>query len=230
MKTKLPTISDKDFTSKVLEATLNLTQAVTGIAVSNRKDFVLSGSRIFQSAINRNFLQTLKSEWDSYKQKGRIEGDYEGTEQHHACFQEMLDFLDNDLPDKIRFGFMKKIFLTASTEEVLDRDSVLPQQYMRICRSLSSGEVIVLTATFKIYKSGEWKADTQSAVIWLEKVARVSGLKHIELVGLHERSLMDKALLTPRQAGDKSGIVEGKYCRLTKLAIDIYSFIEAYEA
>lgn len=229
MGTELPAISDKNFTSKILDTTLNLTQAITGIAVSKKGDFILSASRIFQSVINRNFLQTLKSEWDSYKKRGRIKDDYEETEQHHACLQEMLNFLDNDYPDKKRFEFIKKIFFIASTEKVTDRDSILPQQYMRICRSLTSGEVIVLTGTFKIYKSGEWNVKVRGAVSWLEKVAHVSGLKHIELVEFHERGLMEKALLTPRRGGDNSGIIAGENCRLTKLALELHSFIEAYE-
>jgi hypothetical protein len=230
METKLPAISDKDFTSKMLGAILNLSQAVTGIAVSNRNDFVLSGSRIFQSAINRNFYQTLKSEWDSYKQKGRIKDDYEGTEQHHACLQELFDFLDNDLPDKTRFEFMKKIFLVTSTEEGLDRDSILPQQYMRICRNFKSGEILVLTGVYKMAKQGSWNPNNRSAVNWLKVVAGISGLEHNDLVSAYEKKLIENGLITPRTLADRSGIEPGKYNRLTPLGYELCRFVETYDA
>jgi hypothetical protein len=229
MKTKLPAISDKHFTSKMLEAILTLSEGLTGIAVSNKEDFILSGSRLFQSAINRNFYHTLKSEWDSYKQKGRIKDDYEGTEQHHACLQEMLDFLDSDLPDRTRFEFMKKIFLVASTEKTLDRDSILPQQYMRICRSLKSGEILVLVGVYKMVKQGSWNPKNSSAVNWLKDVACISGLEHNDLVSVYEKKLIENVLITPRTLADSSGIETGKYNRLTPLGYELCRFVEAYD-
>jgi len=229
METNLPAISDKNYTSKMLEAILTLSEGLTGIAVSNKKDFILSGSRIFQSAINRNFYQTLKSEWDSYKQKGRIKGDYEGTEQHHACLQEMLDFLDSDLPDKTRFEFMKEIFLVASTEEVLDRDSILPQQYMRICRNLKSGEILVLFGAYQMVKQESWDTGDLKRTSWLKNVAKISGLEHNDLVSVYEQKLIENGLITPSYSEGRK-ITLGEYNRLTSLGYELCRFVETYDA
>ena len=37
----------------------------------------------------------------------------------------MLDFLDRDIPDEARFSLLKKVFLTAATEDVSTRDAAL---------------------------------------------------------------------------------------------------------
>lgn len=217
-------------TSRILGDTLkSLTEGFTGIASSDRKDLILSVGHIFQRLRSGVFLQTLKLEWDAYKKKGRIKDDYEQTEQHKVCLQEILDFLDKDSPDEIRFSFLKKILFTASTETVSDRDSVLPQQYMRLCRLLTSGEILVLAAGHNIMKDiGVDKEDSQ-AINWLIKVAKNSGLKHPELVELYEPNLIEKQLITPRTYGDKSGVRLGKNFRFTDLAGGIWKFIEAYD-
>jgi hypothetical protein len=168
-------------------------------------------------------------EWNEYRQKGRIKDGYEKTEQHKVCLQEMLDFLDKDTPDETRFSFLKKILLTAATETVSDRHTVLPQQYMRLSRLLTSGEILILAAGHHIMKEiGVDKEDSQ-AVKWLIKVAKHSGLKHPELVELYESNLMEKQLITPRTQSDKSGVRLGKNFRFTDLAVSIWKFIEAYD-
>ena len=104
----------------------SLRQGAVGICISNKKDLFLSGSRLFQSALNWNFVEQLNEESDDFKSKGKIGDDYEGTEQHHACLQEILNFLEDDLPDKTRFSFLKKIFLVTSTGMLTDNSSVCP--------------------------------------------------------------------------------------------------------
>lgn len=233
MTDNLPAIQDENFTSKFLGA---LIEGVTGALVADRKDYVLTASHIFQGALNRNFIQSVKAEWDSYKEKGRIKDDYEQTEQHHACLKEMLDFLDQDGPDKVRFEFMKKIFLMAATEEVQDRESLLPQQYINLCRKLISGDVIVLLTVYKVSRSN-WEGNQgKNLRVWLDKIKNESGLKDRELVEVYEKNLIRYKLLTPRydQSGkvnpDGHKIMEYNNCRLTDLAVNICKYIEAYDA
>jgi len=184
---------------------------------------------ILQRIRSGNFLQTFKYEWDQFRKKGKIQDDYMQSEQHQECLQEMFDFLDKDSPDENRFSFLKKIFLTAATESVTDRNSLLPQQYMKICRTLSSGEVLVLQAAFSIAKTGEWDANDMNVQNWLKKIAERSALRYPELIEIHERNLMDKRLITPRLYSDNSGITMGKYFRLSELGYEICKFIESYE-
>ena len=208
----------------------DLAEGLTGIAASSKKDYALSIGYILQRYRSGNFLRIFTEEWNKFREKGRIKEGYEQTEHHQTCLQEMLDFLDQDSPDEISFSFFKKIFLVASTEEVLDRDSILPSQYMRICRNLKSGEIIVLAAVYKMVKQGGWNPDDMQAVSWLKNVAGISGLKYHDLVSVYEKKLVDNGLITPRTHSDKSGVTLGKHYRLTPLGYELCRFVEAYDA
>ncbi len=232
MTGNLPAIQDKNFTSKFLGKILkNTADGITGTFVTERKEHILAANRIFQGLLNGNFIQTVKTEWDDLKSKGRIKDDYEHTEQHHACLKEMLDFLDQDGPDKTRFEFMKKIFLMAATENVENRESLLPQQYMNLCRKLSSGDIFVLLTTYAVSKT-DWKDKrSRSLRTWLDKIKIESGLKDRELVELYERNLIEHKLLTDRntRVRPQGEVEQGEHCRLTDLAINICKYIEAYD-
>ena len=225
----------KDETSKLLtEISKGLVEGIIGVAASERKDLILSLGHLFQRVRSGRFLRTLIDEWDHYREKGKIKDDYIRTEQHQECLQEMLDFLDKDSPDELRFSVLKKIFLVAATETQSSRDSVLPQQYMRLCRALNAGEVLVLSATYHIAQHDvavqKIKAlKDLSAVKWLATIAENSGLKYTELVEIHERNLIEKNLLTKRELGDRSGVSLGKRYRLTGLGYEICQFLESYE-
>lgn len=218
--------SDGDETSSFLARTLrNIGEGLTGIAASDKKDWSLSVGYILQRVRSGRFLETLKSEWDSYRDKGRIKDDYIATEQHQECLQEILDFLDNDSPDHIRFNAMKQVFLNTATEQLSDRDSVLPQQYMRICRSLNSTEVLILKANYTLANRGH-NPDHCSARQWLKDIAENSVLKHISLVESQESSLMQKCLIGERTHGDRSGVVKSKHFRMTDLGYALAEFMD----
>ncbi len=205
-----------------------LTEALTGVAGSDRKDLFLSIGYLLQRLRGRTFLQAFNDEWERLRAKGRIKDDYPQTEQCQACLQEILDCLDRDSPDKIRFDFIKRIFLAAATETQSDRNSVLPQQLMGLARRLSAGEILVLSGTFELSKS-ERDAKAQGATTWLSTVAKQSGLQHPSLVELHEGALIEKKLLTGRRYGDGSGVSLGDHYRLTSLGLSLCEFVSTYD-
>ncbi len=216
-------------TGEVIKKTLtSLAEGITGIAASERKDLALSVGHIFQSLRKGQFLSRLSEDWDSYREKGRIKDDYIGTEQHRSSLQELLDFLDNDSPDEIRFEVMKKIFLVAATETASDRNSLLPYQFLRLCRGMSSGEVIVLNTTYRIAKSGQMP-DVNVANKWLETIAKESGLSHASLVEIHEEKLIKKHLITRRQLRDGSRVSVPNF-RLTSLGLELCEYIDSYDS
>lgn len=217
-------------TGKVIKKTLtSLAEGVTGIAAADRKDLALSVGHIFQSLRKGQFLSRLGEEWEVFRKKGRIKDDYQGTEQHRSCFQEFLDFLDNASPDEIRFEVMKKVFLVAASESKSDRDSLMPYQFLRLCRGMSSGEVIVLNTTYKIAKS-EQLPDFTAAGQWLDLIAKESGLRHPALVEIHEERLIEKHLLSRRLHGDRSGVALKPHFRLTSLGLELCDYIASYDS
>lgn len=216
-------------TGSVLDKTLTtLAEGITGLAASDKKELALSVGHIFQSLRKGQFLGQLIEEWKRLREKGRIKDDYQSSEQHFSCLQEMLEFLDHDSPDQVRFDVIKKIFLVAATDPETNRESVLPHQYMRICRGLSSGEVIVLSTTYNIAEKG-YPDKMSGAQQWLEMVAKDSGLTHTGLVEIHEEELIKKMLLTRRFHGDRSGVAVSPHFRLTNIGYEICKYIDKYE-
>jgi len=209
----------------IRDAITSLTEGITGLAASDRKELILSVGHILQRMRAANFLEVLKEAWDSYRQKGRIKDDYMHSSQHIDCLQEMLDFLDKDSPDEARFDAMKGILLATATEEESDRDSVLPQQLMKLCRQLSSGELLVLLAEYNEPTSSN---PNTSAGTWLTRVANTSGLKFSDLVETHERQLIERKLLLDRQYFDSRVILSG-HGRLTELGLELCRFMEHHE-
>jgi hypothetical protein len=219
-------------TSATLSKTLTaIAEGLTGIGAAERKDWILSFGHILQSIRGGRLLTVFANEWRTYREKGKITEDYQQSEQHQDCLQELLDFLDEGPPDTSRFTVLKKILLVAATETASRRDSVLPQQYMRICRHLTSGELLVLLTAHSVSKAPPpIKLDTpESASVWLDAISRSSGLDYTELVEVHERALIEKNLLSPRLYPDRSGVSMGPHFRLTRLAHDLCTFIERYE-
>ena len=220
----------KDDTSTIIYDTLlHLVEGITGIAASQKKELAFSVGHIFQSLRKGRLLSQLLKEWNSYCEKGRIKKDYSETEQHYECLSELLDFLDNDIPDQTRFSLLKKIFITAATERVSDRNSLLPGQYIKICKTLSSGEAILMCAVYERWKVMKPDDNTsKSAIDWVSTIANVSNLKHIELVEIYEEGLINKQILTPRQYPANKVVIVTPYYRLTNLGFEICKYIESY--
>jgi len=216
-------------TNDVLHQTLtNLAEGITGLASSSKQDLALSIGHLFQRLRGGQFLSTVLIEWNNYRAKGRIKDDYQFSEQHKACLQELLGCLDKDMPDELRFTVLKKIFLVSATETVSDRNSHLPLQFMQIARSLSSGEILVLEATFRIGRDKSLWQPKGGAPDWLRNIAEYSGLRYPDLVETHEDRLMSKHLISPREHRDGSGVRFGEYYRLTDLGFELCSYIEQY--
>ena len=214
-----------DFLAKTIR---NLSEGLTGLAASEKQDWYLSIGYILQRVRSGRFLETLKDEWDKYREKGRIKDDYLDTDQHQECLQEMLDFLDNDSPDQIRFTALKHVFLNTAVEQLSSRDDVLPQQYMRICRSLSSTEVLILRANYELAENGH-NPEHYGARSWLADIAKHSVLQYPALVESQEVSLMDKCLITSRTHSDRSGVGKTEHFRLTDLGYQLCRFMAELE-
>lgn len=219
-------------TESVLSSTLKgLVEGLTGVATSSKKELILSISHTFQRMRGGQFLSTLLEEWNGYREKGKVRDDYQETEQHQVCLQELLDFLENDSPDEVRFNVLKQVFLVAASEEASDRDSLLPQQFMKIARSLTSGEATLLSTIWVMAKenNGQYR-EHYSAADWLKEVTEQSGFKFQELVETHEDGLIEKKLINQRLHSDRSGVNVKPHFRLTPLGYEFCRFIARYEA
>lgn len=212
--------------SDLLDRTVkSMAEGLTGIASSGRRDLILSVGHILQRLRGGRFLSTFKDEWDKYKEKGRISDKFERSEDNLDCLQELLDCIDRDNPDSRRFEAIKNLYLNIAVHSASDMPGVNRQQLMRVCRSLSSGELVVLLTAYKL-GSQKTKAEwgSQAASSWLRIVADESGL-HAGLVELNEGELIKKGLLFPRIHGDGSGVTLGQHFRVTDLGVVLCEWI-----
>lgn len=218
----------KKTTGDILKNTCkSLVQGIAGVAASERSEVILSAGRILQTMRKGKFVTQVSEEWTTFKDKGKIKDDYEYTEQHYDCLQDLLHFLDNDCPDEIRFETMKRIFFVSATETKSDRDSILPYQYLKLCRSMTSGEIIVLLAAYKVYQQKQLALnDPNYDHNWTALIVNNSGFKHREMVNLHKIQLMEKGIL---HKDTYAGVI-GKtdFSGLTQLGHDLCEYIEHY--
>jgi hypothetical protein len=225
--TRIPETPDRR--AAVLNVIQGIVELATGVAASDREDWYSSAGRVLQRVRGGRFTKTLVDEIRAYRDKGRIKDDYFQTEQGQTCMQELLNAVDDDSPDEIRFNAMKAIVMTAATEQKSSRNDVVPQQLMYICRSLSSTEVLVLAASYT-YKPAVNKGEVDDRTeIWIDHVLRESKLQFNELVRISENSLIEKRLFYRHKYPDGSAFWPTKWGRLTELGFMLCEFIKTYE-
>lgn len=211
----------------VEQALLRMSDRLPNLASPSSEDYLVPTGYDLRRFRAAEHLNGFSREWTERFAEHPCGGDFLGSEQAKECLQELLDFLDADSPDTLRFSTLKSILFTAAKQRLSNSESVLPQQYMRICRGLTAGETLVLLTTFSIVESGQIPRDHHSTIEWVQTVGRRSGLIHPELVELHEHGLIAKRLITARIYHDGSKIAPGEHYRLTDLAYDICRFIAA---
>lgn len=208
-------------------------EGLTGIVKSSPRDLAISWLNIAQRIIRGQKLASVNAEFELLRKKGRIPKDYLNSLQGQYTLTELLDFLENRQVDEQVFQIMKKIFLIAATQ----KDDVIAQQYMRIAKDLTGGEVIVLTTTYRVAtvpELSELKFGTGSVFEeeWGGVIANESGLKYTELVLIHAANLVRKKMLYPTHEVAMSGknTYMGDHMRLTKLGYGLCEYISQYEA
>ncbi len=214
--------------------TLNkIIEGLTGIAASEKQDWMLSLGYILQKVRAGQFLTGLLHEWKKYCEKGCIKEDYQGTNQHMTCMQELLDALEREITDEKRFELLKKILLVAASEldGISNRDSLLPCLYMQIARRLSTGEILVLFTAFHITKNRDKEIPLHQIgqAEYQDMLAQESGLNSRSLVDLYEDSLIQKRLISHIKQHDGRDKRPDYYFRLTDLGYKFCEFVEHYE-
>lgn len=132
---------------------------------------------------------------------------------------------------------MKQLFLSIAQERESTRNDVLPYQLQKICRTLSSGELLVLSATYEALFDPE--VTGKMAVIhlstpcvktseWNVYLSKKTGLIHTELTAQHEGMLIEKSLLTAsgKMIGDGYKNFRNENGRLTPLGKTLCEFIK----
>lgn len=206
-----------------------LIPGVTGMAKYKKEDWIQTVSNIIQRQRKEGWLESFVIELNKMCDEGKIESDFISSEQGQECRQEILDSLAEDKPDQKRFDALKKIFLRAASADRAEWSNARPQQFMKICRTLNSEELIILGTAYRMYKSMP-RADLDkisSAEEWPQAIAQKSNkLVSRGVVDHYENGLIQKALIGDRNHSDRSGIRLTRECRLTPLALELCQYLD----
>ncbi len=212
---------------------LKLAEALTGILTSEKKEWILSAGKLVQASLKFKLLTQLGRELNEYREKGEIKEDYFATNSNQASFNELLEFIDEEVPDEERMKAMKSIFLSSISKNSSEEDERLAYELMQICRNLSSGDILILKANFDLVTDKARPGITvnigsTSAEDWLHTIARQIGHNLPSLVEAREQNLINLALISKRVYQDLSSIRGTQYFRLTLSGYKLCEFITKY--
>ncbi len=188
-----------------------------------------SAGELLQQIRGGNFIEELKKEWDEYREKGKVKPDYQDTDQCWDNLKEILEAIDKDMPDRIRFEAMKAVFMNSAEEKLQDRNSILPYELMKISRRLSSAQILILSSCYSIHTKGDIDLENFSGYTqWADAIKNASKLEYREIIDFEEKGLVEAGLITGRKYGDSSGVFPRNF-RLTDLGLSLCEFIKEGE-
>lgn len=232
MKEDLIKLSKKFSDSKALAEFLQqpteiIAEIITGVLASDLKDYKLIAGRVVQGALKFRLLTQLGRELKELREKGKIKEDYFATHKQQATLVELLEFIDEEVPDEELFKAVKSIFFASISKDASEEDSLLGYHFLQICKQLKSGDILLLKTCYQILKEGKKEhIETNISQSWLSICATYSELPK-GIVELYEDNLMKFKLLSGRTYSDGSGVQPGNF-RLTDLAIKLCEFITRY--
>ena len=215
------------------QPTLKIAKFLTGILVSDSKDWKLSAGHLVQASIKSKLFTQLGKEIEGYINKGKLKEDYLNKPQNQQSLSDLLKFIDEESPDEDRFHAMKSLFMKSILIDSTDEEQFLSYHFMKLCKQLDSGDLLVIKAAFDI-KNGKIAPKLSGVTIalnnkgahaWLNIISKQIGHGIVSLVEVHEDKLVNLKLISPRTAADNSGISDTGYYRLTDLGYKMCQFI-----
>lgn len=225
-------LNPKDIVGLLRQPSIKIAEFLTGFLASSAGDWKLSAGRIVQASIKFNLLTQLGRELQEYIKKGRIKEDYYATDINKASFNELLKYIDSEVPDNERFKAMKSIFFSGVTSDADAQREEVAYQFLLLCKKLNSMDILILRTCYKIYLGENLKnANTGINAFgdWVNTVSEKIGYGLPELVSARDPRLVELGLLSGRSYSDQSGIRAGREFRLTTLSIKLCEFITKYE-
>jgi hypothetical protein len=219
---------------------VKMAEFLTGILISETKDWKLSAGRLVQASIQSKLYTQLGREIGDYIEKGKIKEDFLDNDHSRQSIAELLKFIDESAPDETRFNAMKSLFIRSVSVDSDEDIKALSYQFMKLCKDLESAHLLILKATYEIWREIEGKkkvkfetaggtinitAGGSSATAWLKNIAAKIGHNIIYLVEVHEGKLIDFKLIYPRRTRDLSWVASMTNYRLTDLGLRLCEFI-----
>jgi hypothetical protein len=199
--------------------------------VTAPKDTLFTGIRLIRSAVAGHFAQQLREEWAKLIEKGKIKEDYGQTSQAQAILADIFESLNDANFDEEQLDLLRRLFLAAASETETDRNNLLVREYVAVGRTLSAGEIRVLSAYYHYIP--EWRKDVAGIPVHnysmhdlVNMLLARTGLKHRALIERLDNSLSEKGLVRTSSTMQK---VDQHLHRLTDYGFAVCQFLESYE-
>ncbi len=199
--------------------------AKSAIAGDLRRDAVDLCCSVLQRRRKEGLLNGFFAELQQWIDKGEVNPEFINSDLGQASFQELLDFLNKEIPESERFEAMKNLFKRSVENSEFSSRAF---QLMKICKKLDVNELLIISIIYKAYKQ---KTRTelekiQSIFEWFSKVQEFSeGKVSAGIIEHYEENLVKNNLIGPRTYDDRSGVSYPEKFRLSSLGIELCEFI-----
>jgi len=212
---------------------IKLGEFITGILVSESKDWKLSAGHLVQASIKWKLFSQLGKEINNYIEKGKIKDNFLNTDQNKQSLSDILKYIDENSPNEDCFEATKSLFFRSVSCESTQDEQIISYQFMQICKQLQSSELLILKAAYDIncgrlsdkLKSIKIDPNDANAQNWLMMISKQVGHEISSLIEVNEDKLVKLKLIGPRIHSDLSGIRTTKKYRLTDLGYKLCEYI-----
>jgi hypothetical protein len=203
-----------------------IVETITGLFASGKWGAAVAGGRIVQGALKFKLFQQVSTEIQDLRAKGRLAGDFAEKKYAFNTWVELFEIIDAETPDEDRLEALKAMFYSVNKINATDGERIANYQLFQIAKKLTSGQLLLLKAAEERFRSADFKA-VSATRDWILAISTRLGHGVLGLVEQDEKVLMENGLLTGRQWGDGSGVMDTGG-RLTDLAHKFYENIEQY--
>lgn len=198
---------EKSLMAFLKEPTVRIAETLTGILISEQKDWKLSAGKVVQAAIKGSLLTQLGREIEDYRMKGKIKEDYFATHKNRATLYELLKFLDEDIPDDELFTALKSIFFSGIQKSATTLDEALAYEFLQTAKKLSGTEILILKANSELAQGEISDAVNPDVLgnaqskrsVWKRVIAKQMGYGEMHaIVSKYESNLSSLGLISPQ--------------------------------
>jgi len=213
-----------------------IAEAITGAMASGPRSWMVMGGHVVQAMLKGRLFQQVSQEIKDLRDKGKIPADFAEKKYGFKSWVELLKVIDDEAPDEDRLEALKAMFYSVNKVNLTDREQVFNYQLFQIAKRLTSGEVLLLDAVYKVYASNQWSASPGTLLlrVWATSVASQAGHGSADIVMRDQRALEKEGLITARVGIESPDLVQeeqsvvAQNARITPLGIKFHENIKNY--
>ena len=187
------------------------------------------------------FFTKFSSEYKEKIKNGELKNGNFATEKPALMFADLLKIINEGKIDEERFKAIKSIFFYSVSKDSTENDEMLAYELMKICKDLSSMEILILSANYAVVNNTgrplaggiEWGSN-RGVNYWAQIISEKIGHNLPEFVLQFENHLMNLQLISLRQFVQSNTelpehFMSTPHFRLTPLGYKFCEFMTKYE-